>query len=419
MTRAKYLEFGIPQRCYQGSGSVSKLREILDVEGWKRVLLVAGPHLYGSGALDPVLEGIRAAGADFAAFTNIKPNPDAAAIDGEAIPLYLEYKPDVIVAAGGGSTLDTAKGIAIAAESGRKVLEFTIDKLAQHAKIPHRTPPMIAIPTTAGTGSEVGANAVINSDDGEKLVLRHDSIVPAYALMDPDFLAGLPFAVAAATAMDTFVQALETLTNRNANDFTRVCSLRSLELAGRSIRAFVADPSDPVHADNMSLACMWAGFPLGLAGIGQDHVLTHPMGEAPFHMPHGDACGMALPAVVEYNGLACRDLYRQAYNALTGERLPSSAFDVRMLIDWCVALNDDLHIAQDRSLEDWGYNDGDVLERMLAHPIVRFAVARNAPPGETEYPRRTTIEDYRAIIRRIAAYSREQAERARERRGAQ
>jgi alcohol dehydrogenase class IV len=409
------MEFGIPQRLYQGAGSVSKLSEILDMEGWKRIMLIAGPTLYKNGVIEPIESIIRESGAEYIVFTNIKPNPEVGAIEREALPAFREFLPDAVVAVGGGSTLDTAKGVVISGDSGRPVLDFTIDKLAQHARLAHKTPPMVAIPTTAGTGSEVGANAVISDENGLKLVLRHDSIVPQYALLDPSLLAGLPFTVAAATAMDTFVQALETLTNRNANDFTRTCSLRSLELAGEAIRPFVADPSHPVYADKMSRACMWAGFSLGLAGIGQDHVITHPMGEAPFHMPHGDACGMALPAVIEYNGLACKDLYRQAYNALTGKRLAQSDFEVQMLIDWCVALNEDLHIARDKSFEEWGYNDDDVLDLMLQHPIVKFAVEINSPHGETEYPRRTGYEEYRSIIKRINIYSKAQAQKAKAR----
>ena len=412
MSRNLMLEFGVPQRLYQGSGSIQKLSEILELENWKRVMLVAGPTLYKTGVIAPIEDMIKESGAEYIVFTNIKPNPEVKPIEEEALPAFREFKPDVIVAVGGGSTLDSAKGIVVSGDSGRPVLDFTIDKLAQHDRLQHKTPPLIAIPTTAGTGSEVGANAVIGDEHGLKLVIRHDSIVPQYALLDPDLLAGLPFSVAAATAMDTFVQALETLTNRNANDFTKTCSLRSLELIGGSIRSFVADPSDPRHSNNMSLACMWAGFSLGLAGIGQDHVITHPMGEEPFNLPHGDACGMALPAVIEYNGLACKDLYHQAFDALTGKHTCISDFEVQMLIDWCVSLNEDLHIAKDKSFEEWGYDGKETLELMMRHPIIKIAVEINSPQGQTEYPRRTGYDEYRKIINRVNIYSKAQAEKA-------
>ena len=411
MARFVNPDFGIRQHIHQGAGCISKLTEIIAREKWKRVLLISGPSLRRSGASKPVGDAIRQSGADFEVFSNIRPNPEAATIDREAVPAALAFKADALIAFGGGSTLDTAKGVAIVGDSGKGVMEFTIDKIGTNVQFEHKTLPMVAIPTTAGTGSEVCKNAVISDEAGLKLVLAHESILPAYALLDTDVLKTLPFGVAAATAMDAFVQALETLTNRNANDFTRTQSLRSLELVGKSIRAFVADPADPVAANDMSLACMYAGFSLGLAGIGQDHVITHPMSEEPFHIAHGDACAMVLPAVIEYNGLACKELYRKAYNALTSKRVPANKFEVQYLIDWVVALNADLHVAGDKSFAEWGFNE-ETLQLMLDHPIVRYAAQINSLADATEYPRVTSIEDYRAIILRTAVYSEAQAARA-------
>jgi alcohol dehydrogenase class IV len=406
------MEFGIRQKLHQGAGSIQALSSIIEREGWRRVLLVAGPGQYARGAAEPVEAQIRAAGAELAVFTKVQPNPESADIDGEGLALVREFRPDVVVGFGGGSTLDTAKGLVIVSGTDHSVNDFTIDKLFPGSPVGHDTLPMVAIPTTAGTGSEVCKNAVITDTNGVKLVLAHDAILPKYAIMDPDFLASLPFAVAAATSMDALVQALETLTNRRANDFTRTQSLRALALIGANIRAFVANPADPDAAQGMSLGCMYAGFSLGLAGIGQDHVITHPMSEAPYHMAHGDACGMVLPAVIEYNGLNCKELYRQAYAALSGRDVDVSDFEVDDFVEWAIQLNCDLHIAGDRSFEDWGFNNGEALDRMLQHPIIQMAVAINGGSGVSEYPRRTGIEDYRDIIRRVNVYSKEQALRA-------
>jgi alcohol dehydrogenase class IV len=409
--RFAHPEFGLRQHIYQGAGCTTKLTEIIKREKWKRIILICGPTLYKSGAAKSIEESIRQSGAEMCVATEITPNPEAATIERELIPAALLFSADAIVAVGGGSTLDSAKGVAIVGDSGKRVMDFTIDKISTNERFTHNILPMVAIPTTAGTGSEVCKNAVISDESGYKLVLAHESILPKYAMLDPDFLKTLPFAVAVATTMDTFVQALETLTNRNANDFTQTQSLRSLELIGRSIRQFVANPADPAAANDMSLACMYAGFSLGLAGIGQVHVITHPMSEAPFFLSHGDACAMALPAVIEYNGFACKELYRRAYNALTGRYIPQNRFDVLYLIDWVVRLCDDLHVAESKSFAQWGFNE-ETLELMMRHPIVQFAVLHNMPAELTEYPRVTGLDDYRAIIRRVAAYSEEQAARA-------
>ena len=412
--RLIYPDFGLRQHLYQGAGCISVLPEIITREKWKRIFFVCGPSLYKSGVAKPIEESLRGAGAEICVFTNVLQNPEAVTIDNEAIPLAIKFEPDAIVAVGGGSTLDSAKGVAIVGDSGKKVMDFTIAKISTNEQLKHKTLPMVAIPTTAGTGSEVSKNAVITDENGYKLVHAHESILPKYALLDPDLLKTLPFHVAAASAMDAFVQALETLTNRNANDFTRTQSLRSLELIGGCIRQFVANPADPIAADEMSLACMYAGFSLGLAGIGQVHVTTHPMSEEPFNLSHGDACAMVLPAVIEYNGLSCKELYRQAYNALTGINVPRNEFEVWQLIDWVVELNADLHIAGDRSFAECGFND-ETLELMMAHPIVKIAVRLNTPAEITEYPRVTSFDDYRAIIRRVAVYSENQAARAKAR----
>jgi len=406
------MEFGIRQNICQGAGCISKLPEIIARENWKRILLVCGPTLYKSGAAEAIEDGIRQGGAEICVFHNVRQNPEAKTIDAEAVPAALEFKADAIVAVGGGSTLDTAKGVAIVGNSGQSVLDFTIGKITPTERFEHDTLPMIAIPTTAGTGSEVCKNAVISDENGYKLVVVHEAIQPKYALLDPDMLKTLPFHVAAASSMDTFVQALETFTNRNANDFTRTQSLRSLELVGQNIREFCANPSNTEAANGMSLACMYAGFSLGLAGIGQDHAITHPMSEEPFNISHGDACAMVLPAVIEYNGLACRELYRQAYNALTGENVPCHEFELWRFIDWVVELNYDLRIAGDKSFAELGFND-ETLELMMEHPILKFAAIRNMPAEESEYPRATSADDFRGIIKRVAAYSQAQANRAR------
>jgi alcohol dehydrogenase class IV len=401
----KYLQFGIMQRLYQGSGCIHMIPHILQTEGWKRVMLIADPGLYDAGVIAPFEKLLnQAEGVQYIVFKNVRPNPEVETIEKEAIPAAHAFQADVLLAVGGGSTMDTAKGVAIVGDTDARVMDF--NGWPPGKALPHKTYPLIAVPSTAGTGSEVCRNAVICDEKGFKLVPMHDSILPQYALMDPDLLAGLPFHIAAATAMDAFTHALESYTNMNANDFTELFSLRALELIGEAIRPFTANPAVDKWANMMSLGSMYAGFSLGLASIGQDHVITHPMSEEPFHMPHGDACGMVLPAVIEWNGLGCKEKYRKAYNAITKRNVSESEFEVQMLIDWVRDLNRDLHIAQDKTFEEWGYNDADVLQMMLQHPI--FKNKDITPNGACAYPRVTRMKDFAAIIRRVNEYSKEQ-----------
>ena len=412
MSKVEYLNFGVRQNSFQGAGARKLLPEILKKEGWMRVMLIADPVLYEKGMVAPIEESIKEAGAEYIVFTNVRPNPEVLTIEKEAIPAFKEFGADVVVAFGGGSTIDTAKGVVIVGTSENKVLDFTMDKATRDQKFDHKMPAFIAIPTTAGTGADIAMTAVISDENGLKLVLANHALVPDYSLMDPELLAGLPFNIAAATSMDVFSHALESLTNRNANDFTITHSLRALELLGESIRPFVANPADPVNANKMSWACMYAGLSMSQASIGQVHILTHPIGEEPFDLPHGDACAMVTPAVIEFNGLAAKDLYRRAYNALTKENLDLEEFEVQYLIDWVVDLNCDLHIAKDMTFEEWGYNDGEPLQKILNHPVTQFSLASNTPAEVCELPRYTTLEDYAAIVKRINIYSKLQSERA-------
>jgi len=404
----KYLQFGIMQKIYQGSGAISTIPSILETEGWKRVMLVADPGLYKAGVIEPIEKLLRETpGVEYTVFTNVRPNPEAVTIDNEAIPQFRDFKGEVMVAVGGGSTLDTAKGVALVGDSGKKVMDFI--GIDPHKPLPQKNYPIIAVPTTAGTGSEVCRNAVICDENGYKLVPSHECILPTYAVLDPDLLAGLPFSIAAATAMDTFTHALESYTNPNANDFTMLFSLRSLELVGEAIRPFVANPAEDESAEKMSLACMYAGFSLGIASIGQDHVITHPMSEDPFHMPHGDACGMALPATIEYNAMGCKERYRKAYNALTKKNVSEGDFDVQMLIDWVMDLNYDLNIAQRKTFEEWGYNDNDVLDLMMSHPI--FDNKDAMKNEDCWFPRVSHKKEFRQLIQRINEYTKIARER--------
>ena len=397
----KYLQFGIMQRIYQGSGCIQMIPNILETEGWKRVMVIADPGLNKAGLIKPFEELLKNAGVDYVVFDHVRPNPETITIDGEAIPLYHEFKADVMLAVGGGSTMDTAKGVAIVGDSGKKVMDFI--GIPPQVPLKHKTYPIIAVPSTAGTGSDVCRNAVICDEQGYKLVPSHDCILPAYAVLDPDILASQPPKVAAPTAFDALTHALESYTNMNANDFTELFSLHSLELIGESIRPYVANPVVDEYANKMSLACMYAGFSLGIASIGQDHVLTHPMGEEPTHMTHGDACAMALPAVIEWNGLGCKEKYRKAYNALSKKNVSVGDFEVKMLIDWIIELIRDLQLFDLKDFEEFGYNSGDVKTEMLKHPIL--AKKDQIANADCAYPRVPRIRDFGYLLDRTNYWS--------------
>jgi alcohol dehydrogenase class IV len=361
----KSWSFSVPQVVYQGSGCISVLPGILKKEGWKRVLVVAGPTFISLGGLKPFEELLEQAGCQWRVFSKIEPNPLCSDVENHGVPMYREFKADVMLAIGGGSTLDSAKGIAIIGDSDKTIFDIAgvMGKYPLHDPLPWNTYPMIAVPTTCGTGSEVLRNAVLSEPNGHKLVPMHDSILPAYAVCDPDLLATLPRPVAAASGMDALVQAIEGLVSLAANDFGRTAAFRAIELMGPKIVDYVNNPADPDCANAMSLGCIYAGLAWGNSYPAHIHGSNHPFTEI-LHISHGDACALLLPWFVEYNGETCfNDFHRVRdlmYPAKAGTEFAIAGF-VRDLIQ----LNHDLGIMGGKTLIDYGCSE-EVCTQLIA-----------------------------------------------------
>jgi alcohol dehydrogenase class IV len=359
--------FGVRQTIYQGSGAVQKIPHILRAEGWQRVMLVIGPHVLASEIGRKIQGILDRSGAEYCVFSKIEPNPLASDIEQVGIPLAREFKVDVLLAVGGGSALDSAKGIAVVGESDHTIKELMGDlpNIDPFTPLPHRTYPMIAVPTTFGTGSEVIRNAVISEPNGHKMVPMHDCILPAYAVCDPDMAATLPPHVAAAAGMDALVQAIEAYVSLAANDFSETMSLRAVELIGPAIVPYYHNRSIPEYADAMCKGSMYAGIAWNNSFVAQLHGSNHGLTEL-MEIPHGEACAILLPAFVEYNGVVCREKFRKVHNLMYPDRpIEREEFEPDMLVRKLIQLNRDLDIMGGRSLADCGCNE-ELVDRMLA-----------------------------------------------------
>ncbi|MBN1320409.1 MAG: iron-containing alcohol dehydrogenase [Thermoleophilia bacterium] len=384
--------FGIKQTIYQGSGCVEKIPEILKAEGWKRVMLVIGPRLLETETGPRFEELLRQSGVDHCVFSKIEPDPLAADIEQVGIPMAREFEVDVLLAVGGGSTMDSAKGIAVVGRSDHTIKELMGDlaNINPFVPLPHETYPMIAVPTTFGTGSEVIRNAVISDSDGHKMVPMHDCILPAYAVCDPDLAATLPPRAAAAAAMDALVQAAEAYVSLAANDFSETMSLRAIELIGPHIVPYYHDRSVLEHADALCKGSMYAGIAWNNSFVAQIHASNHPITEL-LHIPHGEACAILFPPFVEYNGEACREKFRKVHNLMYPDSLlGSEAFEPGILVQKLVRLNRDLNIMDGKSMADYGGTE-ELVDRMVAE----------FPEDLYTYPRKTTKEDLRDMYLRV------------------
>lgn len=358
------------QTLYQGPGAIQAIPEICALEGWKKIMIVADPFVVSSGALDPIKKLLSDADIAYCVFSNVRPNPEAKTVETEAVPLFRTFGADAMVAVGGGSSMDTAKGVGLIGDTNMTIKEI-VSSLTPVTKVTRKIYPVIAVPTTCGTGAECTKAAVICDENDEKMVPINDCLLPAYAVCDPNLLASLPRRVAAYTAMDTLVQAAEIYVGKNSGDLAWTLSRRSLELLGESIRAYVDNPADIFHANNISLACMYAGIAWQMYIPTQIHGTCHCLTER-YHIPHGETCAVLMPAWAKINGRAAQKQMHELFNILFPEKSVDKGYTPDMLVEALIELNDELGIMDGKTLRDYGCCeadiDGDLLKNAMIFP---------------------------------------------------
>ena len=238
--------FSVPQDIIVGAGSIKKLGECATKLGGTHALIISGPHLNKMGLVDTCKQSLADVGIPADAFTETEGNPSVETVE-KATKLYKECGADFIVAFGGGSPMDVAKAVGVIAKYGGSITEYE-----GGGKVPGPIVPQIAIPTTAGTGSEVTAFSVITDHSRNyKLTVFSYELIPKYAILDPDLIATAPASVAAACGMDAFIHACESYISTDASPFSEAMSEKAMELIGRSIRAYVANRTDVDAASDM------------------------------------------------------------------------------------------------------------------------------------------------------------------------
>ena len=306
-----------PQRIYTyatpgtrifGPGSLNRLPKVL--AGQTKPMVVTDQGLVKAGIVDKVVAVLDGAGLKSAVYDQVPPDPPFESID-QAAELYAAEGCDCILALGGGSPMDAAKGLAVKVSHGDDLRDYCKSK-----SISQKLPPLVAIPTTAGTGSEVTFVAVISdTQDKVKRMLRGVQLVPQTSILDPLLLAGLPPAIAAETGADALSHALEGLATRFAQPLSEAQGLQAVRLISEHLRALVADPSNVEAAGNMLLASTLASMCWAGVGLGLVHALAHPLG-AHHHVSHGKACALYLPHVMDFNLIACPRQYALAAQAM-------------------------------------------------------------------------------------------------------
>lgn len=334
--------FSIPQTIQFGKGSIQSLPECIRKLGGEKILLISDRGLERAGAVDRVKNILDKEGLPHCEFLDVLPNPTIETVN-EAVVAFTESKADVIVALGGGSPMDVAKAVAVLAKHGGSITDYE----GAH-KVPGKIIPMIAIPTTAGTGSEVTAFAVItDTSRNYKLTVFSYELIPTYALLDLELIVSLPATIASSTGMDALTHAIEAYLSKAASPFSDAMAEKAMQLIGRNIRRFVADRSDEEAAGNMMMASTFAGIAFAWARLGNVHAMAHPLGGF-YNVPHGIANAILLPHVLEYNALSDFGKYEKMYHSLKGKRV--EAFDPMMLVSEIRKMLQDLGIPENLSM---------------------------------------------------------------------
>ena len=296
--------WSFPNRIIFGAGSVAQLADAAKGLGMRRPLVVTDPGVVNCGLLDRVIGLLRHVGSDSAVFSGVEGNPTEASVY-PGLEIYCDQKCDGIVALGGGSALDAAKAIRLVV-THHEPLEAYDDLRDGGTKIGSNLPAMIAIPTTAGTGSEVGRSAVITlKATGRKTVIFSPHLIPSMAIADPELTLGLPPHLTAATGMDAMTHNLEAYLALGFHPMCDSIGLQGVAMVSRHLRAAVHDGCD-MEARTGMMAAAIMGAVAFQKGLGTVHSLAHPLSTVA-GMHHGLTNAILLPHVMRFNVPAARE----------------------------------------------------------------------------------------------------------------
>jgi alcohol dehydrogenase class IV len=296
--------FNTVQSIVFGEGALARIGEIAGQRGWKRVLLVTDPGLVKLGMIEPPRAALEKASVAVAVYSDVEADPPEHVVKA-ATSAAMEHGADAVIGLGGGSSLDVAKLAALLATSREELPSIYGVGNAKGPRLP-----LMLIPTTAGTGSEVTPIAIVTTGTSEKMGVVSPVLLPDIALLDPELTWGLPPAVTAATGIDAMVHAIEAHASASANNnpVSRALAKEALRLMGGAIERAVKDGGDRAARADMLLGSMLAGQAFANSPVAAVHALAYPIG-GHFHVPHGLSNALVLSHVLRFNAETAGHLY--------------------------------------------------------------------------------------------------------------
>lgn len=379
------ISFDMPTHWMHGQGYAKKVGEILKSRKAERPLIITDKILSGLGALKPVTDALEADGIKYEICDEAQTEPKAKDFDEMAKRLDLS-RFDSVISVGGGSVIDTAKGLTVIATWGGSILDY--DGWNDFPKSPDWT--HIAIPTTAGTGSEVSDGGVfVDEVRNTKFIVISKRICPTFALTDPEMSKSMPPKVTACSGADALSHAIESYLSKNANLATEMFSLKAIGFISKYLPLAYADGNNMEARNAMQMAATMAMISGSNVYLGLAHSIDMPLGGI-FHMPHGQACSMPLPAVLRYNTPATPAKIKTVFKTMNlwDEKLSEAEAFEKGYAGMEKFLND---IGISTHLKDFGYNESEHMDSIIKSTLESAQCNTN--------PRKPTYEDIAGILR--------------------
>ena len=371
---------------YHGKGAIAEIPAIAKTKGFTKTLIVTDPDLIKFNVAQKVTALLDECGLPYDVFSEVKANPTIENVQA-GVDAFKAAKADSIIAIGGGSAMDTAKAIGVIITNP----EFAdVRSLEGVAPTKNHAVPTIAVPTTAGTAAEVTINYVITDVQKErKFVCVDEHDIPEIAVVDPEMMSSMPKGLTASTGMDALTHAIEGYTTAAAWEMTDMFHLEAIRLIAKHLRGAVENK--PEDREGMALAQYIAGMGFSNVGLGIAHSIAHTLG-AHYDTPHGVACAMMLPIVMEYNQEYTGEKFREIARAMGVEGVDgmSQAEYRKAAIDAVKQLSKDVGIPEKN-------------EKVKAEDLEVLAADAYADACRPGNPRETNVEDLKELYKKIMA----------------
>jgi alcohol dehydrogenase class IV len=322
-----------PEAIEFGPGAVATVRRWADDKGLRRVLVVAD-------AFNAARTEVLGLPGQVAVFGEVKPEPDIPNL-AKAVTLAERLQPDLVVGFGGGSAMDLAKLVAVLPGGGQ-----TIHEVVGPEKVKARPVALVQVPTTSGTGSEVGTRALVTDPETRnKLAVQSRHVLADLAVVDPDLTLTVPPQVTAATGVDALAHCVEAYTSRKAHPLIDLYALEGIRLVGRHLPRAVRDGADREARAGLSLASLYGGFCLGPVNTTAGHAIAYPLGTR-HHIAHGHACALIFPHTLGFNAPAVSERTAAVLDALGLPRASDERSVIASAFRWCADLGLEMRLSR-------------------------------------------------------------------------